>query len=1686
MRHEQEQRKQEFGRGSEGSRRPRGGEQGPRDFTLEEQVHEALLGLNPAFNKWQTERMDSQGWGSWLADHVRVWKMSGSGACIHPWVARYFELAPGEPLPRFGPAHSPAPGPTGMPGSHVGRMGRLYFALGQALQLSESLWKQDVKAWNPAAEAAHLKWLRELNIEIRDARAAEAKATGATRTPTLDEHVPPGATRTDPHQPVQLTPLVPPTTEPRLDQARPAGGTTTPADGPGPRPSAMSLAGASPLPALPVDATWYTAELKEAYEDLQDAFTAGLGVLASTTLAAGRRVEEHAAGTTALVDRWIRSYASPPGATPPGHGVGAAPVGAAPTTTKYDLKKDRLTDAQLEDLTLDDLQSWDMTVNGHSYKVYDCGRIFTCASIDNVADAANPNLSNPATRLTDEQTLNFVREVIRTENALAKGTTAERNLVSGIESSSVISPEVFGRTTSQTEQIHRDNQGQEIPRKIVIGPTSSRKNYARPLAENSGLSLGSHSYVQWAPDTAFVGQLNEKPFVILPRSSLAHELVHAKNALLAIDKSDSVRYTFEGREYRLPLEEVQTLGANDLGAAQTAFLEKEYGTVKDARHDLKSKFGSISELIFKHYAGTRIEELREAADALPEADRGPARNAIDSRTSDVKAYFDINDAKTQSGRPYMRSTYRPAEGDNTARFAPVSLSRKQLDAQLKDPKGSINQIAGQINPQRGTFGGHLIPTWVPGQLPAALSGHLAESMPEAKQIARQVQKDLTVFAKTSDILSGRVPVLSGGTPSVVYRVDSRSPEQIRAAGGFTVPGAGTDNDVYNHIWDISTRKGNGETNIVSTSQDLNQMVAQWVTMLGGDEAWVYVIATDENFVSVESELRRIVDAPGESPTRKARALEALGMGGYQAEWDARGGIGLDQIHLGFRIGIKNANVAPVQEGAWFNREGYEKSRSKLLRTFAACSSSRQKRDALCQRIDPTELRAQAKYYGIENEASVQAVLGPATATKGTGPDITSLSFDPGRSHGLTMATIDSIVLETLSSGQSTPRLNPRTGTGTRRFPTRPKGFARRTAGKIDSAADIKDLALYLKGFYDLVASGDAEVSDYIMHGIQIIPGVGNALGLKESVETGDWEAAAYHGGSLALLPFAFSNPYVAAFLVVLAEVWDEYQNHKNWERTKIAIQERMDSFKASWDKGWTEYVHQRLLAVLQLSAQDRENLAATLVMMRETAVQSIALDFCKAKFYNSPADWVAKYAARKGANGVSACMPRPQGPRKQVLVVNGVSGDPLYEKQWDAWRKIDELDAHIAQVRSFFGMDTASPGTVNLDSVEQDISTTLRTGVKKMVDQGVYALTEELAGAQDGNYPNLINFAMWIGRVDNTPSPTGSPSRPSQAYINGRWRTYGMEDEILGSLGRIGKEAMRQCEDWLAEEAAANRDGRLVVLRVSAASGSGPGASGGAADLSSPGPVSGGHTAAWSVSGVPVAAFEGAGTNVTLAQEPTRMSTVLAPPVRHGHPALMVLKGSDGHQVVVTVRKTRKGRIHYKLDGEFGMRLGIRMSDGRRKDFDFTHQTAEHTLNTEPGVSMDLVVEDAAARSVAVHVSNSPAGNRPEVSARAGARPEDPSHASTEPSFSWNGPQKNELFYTFGGAGDVMELNYRDGVRLVVTYLGGGQVRYETTWATSVTAQVSVRVGDTAPEQKASGDQFETNTATPVTLIRTQ
>ncbi|WP_372408929.1 hypothetical protein [Streptomyces luteireticuli] len=153
-----------------------------------------------------------------------------------------------------------------------------------------------------------------------------------------------------------------------------------------------------------------------------------------------------------------------------------------------------------------------------------------------------------------------------------------------------------------------------------------------------------------------------------------------------------------------------------------------------------------------------------------------------------------------------------------------------------------------------------------------------------------------------------------GAPTCVYRVDSRPPSEVFAEG-FKVPGAGTNNNLLDHINGRSTLQANGPlkgtTNFVSTSTG-TEYVTNYAGRLKldlkatGGEGWIYVVQPDHTFHNVRTSLERAAKSRNAEIANAAK--QTLKYYGYQAEWAARGSIRPELVQ--YAVPVKMVNGLP--------------------------------------------------------------------------------------------------------------------------------------------------------------------------------------------------------------------------------------------------------------------------------------------------------------------------------------------------------------------------------------------------------------------------------------------------------------------------------------------------------------------------------------------------------------------------------------------------------------------------------------------------------------------------------------------------------------------------------------------------------------------------------------------------------
>lgn len=127
------------------------------------------------------------------------------------------------------------------------------------------------------------------------------------------------------------------------------------------------------------------------------------------------------------------------------------------------------------------------------------------------------------------------------------------------------------------------------------------------------------------------------------------------------------------------------------------------------------------------------------------------------------------------------------------------------------------------------------------------------------------------------------PTYDGTPPSRVYRVDTRSPQEVFQSG-FSSRGQGL--SVVNHVLGGVNQCVDQAGAFVSTTSDPAVATSYANCFLrSGRSAWIYTIRADGSFYSVQQSLEYIANTNRNSQTRES-AQTALDMYGSHQEWVA--------------------------------------------------------------------------------------------------------------------------------------------------------------------------------------------------------------------------------------------------------------------------------------------------------------------------------------------------------------------------------------------------------------------------------------------------------------------------------------------------------------------------------------------------------------------------------------------------------------------------------------------------------------------------------------------------------------------------------------------------------------------------------------------------------------------------------
>ncbi len=158
---------------------------------------------------------------------------------------------------------------------------------------------------------------------------------------------------------------------------------------------------------------------------------------------------------------------------------------------------------------------------------------------------------------------------------------------------------------------------------------------------------------------------------------------------------------------------------------------------------------------------------------------------------------------------------------------------------------------------------------------------------------------------TTRLASDDWPTHAGERPTVVYRVDTRSPAEIFVFG-FS---AGTGMSLVNHV--LAANEFGVASAFVATTDDPSVASRIAIHYRHHDfPVWIYEIRADGGFYGVAPSLRWIIDNEPDEAERAAWALETLS---FQREWVAISRIPRENIRRAYGVdGDLNASDFRVQ------------------------------------------------------------------------------------------------------------------------------------------------------------------------------------------------------------------------------------------------------------------------------------------------------------------------------------------------------------------------------------------------------------------------------------------------------------------------------------------------------------------------------------------------------------------------------------------------------------------------------------------------------------------------------------------------------------------------------------------------------------------------------------------------------
>ncbi|OAT22576.1 enterotoxin A family protein [Proteus myxofaciens] len=152
-------------------------------------------------------------------------------------------------------------------------------------------------------------------------------------------------------------------------------------------------------------------------------------------------------------------------------------------------------------------------------------------------------------------------------------------------------------------------------------------------------------------------------------------------------------------------------------------------------------------------------------------------------------------------------------------------------------------------------------------------------------------------------------------PEVVYRVDSRSPNDIFTNGFHTW---GSNTELLHHLVGDTSR--NHTDGLISTTSSLDAalQIAADTMPIEGDESWLYLIVPNNNFYSVNDSLLNAATNHNISESISNQSLNFYTRFNWQLEYASRGNINSSQIVLAGQLRNVNGRIVSVDNSTRFN------------------------------------------------------------------------------------------------------------------------------------------------------------------------------------------------------------------------------------------------------------------------------------------------------------------------------------------------------------------------------------------------------------------------------------------------------------------------------------------------------------------------------------------------------------------------------------------------------------------------------------------------------------------------------------------------------------------------------------------------------------------------------------------------